>query len=550
MQIIKSTIVITLIISLLSFTPILPGTAGDSYAAEPAVSDEIIRVHLSSYGSPTKISMNAVGKHTIQENKTPVTGIFSASVSGNSIVIKVGSQCWNLGKSVYIKADTPNVDNLIKINGAYSYAGDIRLLLKSGGIKIVNVVDYETYTMGVVPYEMSDGWPIEALKAQAVASRSYAYFITMSRNRQAQEHDLVNTTASQVYHGYDSSKKRCIKAVNATARKILKTSSGENVYAVYSASNGGYTELPKNAGTSITNYNYLPYKADPHDIKFALASNAYSAKLTIPKKIDPKTLVESSAQPIPMIREALKNAGISPSKIEASLSITSIKLTMPRYSDPEPHCFTGADITVSVPATDNNAAIKKTLSFKGWKDGKGILRPFLNKTLNLSNKSFFSALHLKNNTNSYLLASVRYGHSSGMSQIGAYQMAKDGKKYSSILKFYYLKGSKTKLLTTDWNINNGLTPAKNSSKNTGNNTNNKTNNKTKPATPKGKVIKGKVKITDGTLNMRKGAGKKYKVIRSLKKGATVRILGSKGSWYKIKYAKKIGFVKKVYVRKL
>jgi len=546
MRRLKRIIGAVIVIALLTVSTLLPEAVASVYGAEPkstSVPDEIIRVHLTSYGAPSSITMSMTGKHSIKENGVSVSGSVTARISSGAIEITAGGKTYRPGKDVTLLSASGSVKNLIRINKGYSYAGDIRLIVKSGGIKIVNNVDYETYVMGVLPYEVGEGWPAEAQKAQAIASRTYAYFIANSRSRVGQEHDIVNTTMAQVYRGYDATKVNSISAVNATTRQILNTSSGTSVLAVYSASNGGNTELPRNAGASLTNFDYLPYKSDNWDLKYALATSAYSAQIKIPKKIKVADLINSASQPYPMLRNALVSIGVDPSAITGTVEVSAIKLTNPRYSTPKPHCFTGADITFSYTLKNSKTKISATVCFRGFKDGSGILRPFLNKILLPLSSSKFSSLYLKSNSSHFLLASVRYGHSAGMSQIGAYQMAREGKKANDILAFYYLMGSKTKLQTKKWNIKNDVSPAKP--------TNPLTVTKKDPPPPVAttvSAVKGKVTVTSGTLNMRSGAGTSYDIIASLKKGSAVTILATKGDWYKVKSGSLTGYVKKEFIK--
>lgn len=73
--------------------------------------------------------------------------------------------------------------------------------ISGGGLTVVNIVDLETYLKGVIPYEMSNSWPLEALKVQAVCARSYAYNNLRSSRHTASHFDVCNTTDCQVYYG-------------------------------------------------------------------------------------------------------------------------------------------------------------------------------------------------------------------------------------------------------------------------------------------------------------------------------------------------------------
>jgi SpoIID/LytB domain protein len=371
---------------------------------------------------------------------------------------------------------------------------------------------------------MSNSWPLEALKAQAVAARSYAYYVSNSRNRTTQEHDIVNTTASQVYNGYNASYANCITAVRETANQILQTNSGGNVYACYAASNGGFTEYPVTSGVASSNLAYLPGNVkDDYDLTYALSHTGYSAKITVPKTLGLANLQSSSEQPYKMIRESLTASGINVASITADVPVKSIVLTNPKYSNPN-RIYTGADITVTI---NDDITRDVVLSYAPIIDGT-TTRPFVNGILNLSNKSQFKILVVRDNGADWTLASTRYGHGSGLSQVGCYQMAQSGKKYTDMLTFYYLTGTQTKLITKNW-PNVGST--------------------VDPVTPTQPTIQtGIVNITSGKLTVRSGPGTTYTALGYLTKAQAVQITGTSGDWYQINYNNASAYVSKQYIK--
>ena len=100
-------------------------------------------------------------------------------------------------------------NNIISVDGK-PYRGFIRLLLTDKGINVINVVKLEEYLYGVLPLEMSTGWPTEALKAQAVCARTYA----AKDIGRFEEYgfDVTDTTLSQVYGGISVEKEDTTKA--------------------------------------------------------------------------------------------------------------------------------------------------------------------------------------------------------------------------------------------------------------------------------------------------------------------------------------------------
>jgi SpoIID/LytB domain protein len=142
-------------------------------------------------------------------------------------------------------------------SGSTTYRGILRSASPSPGSSsrdTVNVVSMDQYVMGVVPYEMPASWHPEAVRAQAVAARTYA---TWSRNQNPQRYyQICDTTSCQVYGGTDSEDSRSNAAVAATRRQIL-TFGGKPAFTQFSASSGGWT--------SEGSVPYLPAQEDPYD---------------------------------------------------------------------------------------------------------------------------------------------------------------------------------------------------------------------------------------------------------------------------------------------
>lgn len=116
------------------------------------------------------------------------------------------------------------------------YRGDLELLIKERGIMAINHLHVEEYLYSVVPSEMPSSWPMEALKAQAVAARSY----TLRRLGEG-EYDLCSTVLSAVYRGLIAEHPRSREAVDATKGEVL-LHNGTIIDAVYSSNAGGHTE--------------------------------------------------------------------------------------------------------------------------------------------------------------------------------------------------------------------------------------------------------------------------------------------------------------------
>jgi len=145
----------------------------------------------------------------------------------------------------------------LEVDG-HAYRG--RIVLSSDGqtVQAVNVVPLELYVKGVVPAEMPSGWSAEALKAQAVASRSYA----LANLAKGKPFDLYGDTRSQVYGGVDAQVPSTDAAVDATKGQVL-TYNGKVADTLFFSTSGGRTASSLEAtGVAVP---YLVSVADPYD---------------------------------------------------------------------------------------------------------------------------------------------------------------------------------------------------------------------------------------------------------------------------------------------
>ncbi|TQR98394.1 SpoIID/LytB domain-containing protein [Paenibacillus ottowii] len=117
-----------------------------------------------------------------------------------------------------------------------TYRGDMEISTTSGQLALVNEVPLEQYLYSVVGAEVYSSWPAEALKAQAVAARSYA----LAQGNRFQIGNVVDGTLSQAYNGKSSEHANVNEAVDATAGEVIKNG-GKVVEAVFSSNAGGVT---------------------------------------------------------------------------------------------------------------------------------------------------------------------------------------------------------------------------------------------------------------------------------------------------------------------
>jgi stage II sporulation protein D len=138
------------------------------------------------------------------------------------------------------------------------YRGKLELTVQNGFLRVVNLVDLESYLLGVVPAEMPFGWPPEALRAQAVAARSYA----LSHLLEGKPFDLYADVRSQVYAGIAAEKPSTTEAVRSTAGRVVLYE-GAIASTLFHSSSGGRTASSADVfGVAIP---YLVARPDPWD---------------------------------------------------------------------------------------------------------------------------------------------------------------------------------------------------------------------------------------------------------------------------------------------
>ena len=241
-----------------------------------ASSDGIVRIKLSM-GDITSTPVFIDGNYSIAENDTvilprqlytiKIEGSKLSLYSSNTLIYSTDPD--NLDKdgiTLIQHEGTAGYNNLVTLNNAEhgycNYKGDLYFSIYNGYIRVVNYIYIDDYLCGVVPYEMSNSWPVEALKAQAIAARNYAAMYLNSGG----DYDMVDTAANQTYHGYEASYTTAIAAVNGTAKQVM-LSDGALFEAYYSASNGGVTEIPQHVWSydkPLKSYHVI--KADPYDV--------------------------------------------------------------------------------------------------------------------------------------------------------------------------------------------------------------------------------------------------------------------------------------------
>ena len=164
----------------------------------------------------------------------------------NEIAVKSGGHFYSLGTAAIVLR--PDTNGYVSTKGKW-YHGKLMVKNVNGKLIVINDVDLENYLKGVVPSEMPASWEYEALKAQAIAARSFAL---ANLGKQAKNgYDLKDNTEDQAYGGASAETNKTNKAVDETHGLVL-TYDIKIISAYYSASAGGMTSASVWGG-------YAPY---------------------------------------------------------------------------------------------------------------------------------------------------------------------------------------------------------------------------------------------------------------------------------------------------
>ncbi|HIQ83855.1 MAG TPA: SpoIID/LytB domain-containing protein [Candidatus Pullichristensenella stercorigallinarum] len=437
--------------------------------------DGMLRVYLLSLGDPASLGMTLAGSYTVEGDRgfrfDRDTQIVLA-VDGENILLSVGGLTIDMGPSMTLtrQAVTDGGENGIYIHESARdalFEGDLSVSVSDGGLRCILTIHIEDYLKGVVAYEMSDSFPLEALKAQAVAARTYA----MGRKwvSAARDYDVVDTTQDQVYRGLEAEYTNVIAAVEAT-RGVVGTYNGGFAMCYYTASNGGQTALATDIWGGSGDYGYLAMVDDPYDLE-----NPSSLVNSISFQAD----VSDNATLRGMLEEALAAMDLPYEDVELE-SVVSIEPVEPKFEGS--YMYTQLRFTLSIsaqlngwyaqegddyaPLFENGSAFSEemlasayglSLARRGqlalpfvYQDGRVTLpdpvtvdlsvydqiKDGLSLGLNGGDYELVSATQEEDG--SFTISMRRFGHGVGMSQRGAQWMAGEyGMTYTEILNFYY-----------------------------------------------------------------------------------------------------------------
>ncbi|NPV00216.1 MAG: SpoIID/LytB domain-containing protein [Brevinematales bacterium] len=265
-----------------------------------------------------------------------------------------------------------------------AYRGTVRITNTGASLWVMNIIDIESYLYGVVASEVPAEWNIEALKAQAVAARTYALYDIMQARQSGQAFDVYADTRSQVYNGISAENKFAIAAVELTHGEVIEFD-GKIIQAFFHACSGGMTE--DCAFVFGNQKSYLTSVASPYAQK---VYQNFTWECNIP------------------VKELNSKLG---SKLGTIVSVNVLTRTPSKRID-----------TIEIVDDQGNTLVMKGNDFR-LLVGASLM------------KSTRANIKLENGVLN--ISGVGYGHGVGMGQWDAYGMAVSGFKYPDILKFFY-----------------------------------------------------------------------------------------------------------------
>jgi stage II sporulation protein D len=239
----------------------------------------------------------------LAENKT-----YLAKRKGDKVILrnKKGRRLANCGG---LLSATGGDSVLLLGKGTYRGALEIRPASVPGRLNAINAVDIESYLRGVVAEESPSSWPMEALRAQAVAARSYALTTGIGGNG----FDAYDDTRSQVYGGVAAETARTDSAVASTAGQVVQHD-GKTIEAFFMSTSGGHTENVENVfGGSAEPY--LRGVPDPNEAAAGSPYHRWKRKFSLASmQAELGDLVKGRLKGIVVTRR-----GVSPRIIKAKL---------------------------------------------------------------------------------------------------------------------------------------------------------------------------------------------------------------------------------------
>ncbi len=539
--------------------PLTPATAAE---------DSRVRVKLTKLNLTDRMTVSLDGSYTLNGIAFQRGSDLTISCAGGTLMVYYEGMTLDAGKTLTLvrHAVADSQENGFRVNDAYYlHPGDLMLSIEGGMLSAVLRAPMEEYLLGVVPYEMSDSFPLEALKAQAVAARTYA-FQRLGANR---DYDVVDNTNDQAYYGVTKEHVNAARAVSET-RGVCGYNGSALASCYYSASNGGQTELASHVWGGADE-KYLKMYDDPYDLENP-QSMVYT--YTLPKAFSSadalgalKDHVLGALSEIMETRgydgdtRSIQVTGVesaathtamyvdSPSKLTTKLRLNLYVSGRRLIDDDEEEAvsiFSTPLAPTSAPGADNaRYGDLRALAAPVAVDLD--LFPTVEKACGLSiNAENNEIITVRETDSAFILESRRFGHGVGMSQRGAQWMALTYDwTYEQILRFYY-PGMTLKTVDLSYAL---PTPLGASFLSTPGPAASPTPKPILPVTlaPGDRVATVTNIAVNSSLNLRDAPGMSGNIIKILYYGQKLVVVSEEGDWLRVKTDAFEGYVMKGFV---
>jgi len=367
------------------FFMLILGSLGAAESIRLTKPETIVRVAVLKDAAQFKILVR--GRYQVSDAETGLTlgqgrRLKSSVVSLTASGIQIGDNVYPV-KRVRVRGQKDISLKTDRERRRYREALDI-IRTNSNRLLVINRLSLEAYVKGVLYHEVSHRWPLEAIKAQAVATRTYVlYQMSQSKKR---EYDVTSDIYSQVYGGRSAERHRTRLAADRTRGQVM-TYEGKILPAYFHSNCGGHRE---SAG-ELWRHDFIPLRAAPCEFCEGMPNYRWNKNFHSQE-----------------VQEKLNHHGI---RVGAIKEINVIERT--------------------------EGGRAKTLEFVS-REGEA---------LNVPAAKFRKALGanvLKSNYYDILMKGYYFdvlgrgwGHGVGMCQWGAYQMSRQRYPYEEILKYYY-----------------------------------------------------------------------------------------------------------------
>ena len=397
-----------------------------------AEGDGMIRVRLTRLGAPGSVVICADCDYYLAADpsvRIPAGETVTVDARGSELVLSYGGADVNVGGTAKLmRSQAGNCGiRFLKPELSNCFSGDLGLSASGGVISAILNIYIENYLYGVVGYEMPPSSAKEALKAQAVAARTYA--LRKKATRGSSAYDVTDSTADQVFKGLSTAKEYAgvIEAVDETRGGVLYY--GNSLAQCYfCASNGGQMESTRNAWSSVLPYSTV--KDDPYDLENASAT---CRTATISKDLSDlkPELKQALAEGL---RRQLEAKGYSADTASLHVDgIESVTACDSRFPAPS-RLYKSLTFKLAVTLKASGGAVR-TGTVSVSVPTYGAFESWYDLSINASDNE---TVWVAETDRAFKVTFRRYGHGIGLSQRGAQVMAGSyGKRMAEILQYYY-----------------------------------------------------------------------------------------------------------------